>query len=104
MVNVDGLWQEGVELEGGDTNSIESRVTVDRSHNVQPGLEMKLVTTNYRTVKIDHNNDEDEEDNEEKEDEEEGSDVGERIDFRLIDDCVHKVQPRLMMTWMGIYV
>ena len=77
MVNVDGLWQEGVELEGGDANSIESRVTVDRSHNVQPGLEMILVTTNYRTVRrICHNNDEDDDDDEE-EDEEEGSSVGE---------------------------
>ena len=63
MVNVDGLWQEGVELEGGDTNSIESRVTVDRSHNVQPGLEMKLVSTNYRRrVRTDDNDDNDDND------------------------------------------
>ena len=34
------------------------------------------------------------------EEDEEGSSVGERIDSRLIDDCVHKVQPRLMMTLM----
>ena len=64
---------------------------------------MKLVTTNYRRLRIDHVNDDDEEDDDEEEDEE-GSVVGERIDSGLIDDCVHKVQPRLMMTWMGIYV
>ena len=41
LVNVDGLWQKGIELERGEADAIEGGVAVDRVHNVQPRLEMK---------------------------------------------------------------
>ena len=50
LVDVDGLWHEWVELEGGDSYSIEGRVAVDRSHNVQPGLE------NMRNIELEMEN------------------------------------------------